>query len=304
MKNYGVLLESGTNEMELLTVFVNSQPFGINVAKVKSIEQYKPELLTSLPEVIPGVAGMFLYRNKTIPVLDLAKILEIELEKEYEKQIIVVTEFNNSINGFKVQGVKRIYRLSWEDFSPLDSTFEFNAYCTGSVHVEDSEILVLDLEHILSEIFPGLIIEDVASDTIQKKDSISRNQLEILFAEDSPTIRRGVILTLKKAGFENITDFVNGELALSYILERFKGETVYSPEKVVLISDIEMPRMDGLTLCRSIKNDPDLSAIHVIMFSSLINSQMVAKCEKVYADNYVTKPATNQLIQLLDGRCR
>jgi two-component system, chemotaxis family, chemotaxis protein CheV len=304
MNNHGMLLESGTNEMELLTVLVGDQPFGMNVAKVKSIQQYKPELVTSLPEAIPGVAGMFLYRNKTIPLLDLAKILEIELKKDFEKEIVVVTEFNNAINCFKVQGVKRIYRLSWKDFSPFDSTFESNAYCTGSVHVEGSEILVLDLEHILSEIFPGLIIEDVPSEALQKKDSISRNQLEILFAEDSPTIRRGVILALKKAGFENIADFVNGEQALAYIMERYKTETRHSLENVVLISDIEMPRMDGLTLCRSIKQDPDLNAIHVIMFSSLINSQMVAKCEKVNADNYVTKPETNQLIQILDGRCR
>jgi two-component system, chemotaxis family, chemotaxis protein CheV len=304
MNNHGILLESGTNEMELLTVLVDNQPFGMNVAKVKSIQQYKPELVTTLPEAIPGVAGMFLYRNKTIPLLDLAKILEIELKKDFEREIVVVTEFNNAINCFKVQGVKRIYRLSWKDFSPFDSTFESNAYCTGSVHLEDSEILVLDLEHILSEIFPDLVIEDVRSEALKKKDSISRKQLEIIFAEDSPTIRRGVILALKNAGFENIADFTNGEQALAYIMERYKAENRHSLENVVLISDIEMPRMDGLTLCRSIKQDPDLNTIHVIMFSSLINSQMVAKCEKVNADRYVTKPETNQLIQILDGRCR
>jgi two-component system, chemotaxis family, chemotaxis protein CheV len=304
MNNHGILLESGTNEMELLTVLVDNQPFGMNVAKVKSIQQYKPELVTTLPEAIPGVAGMFLYRNKTIPLLDLAKILEIELKKDFEREIVVVTEFNNAINCFKVQGVKRIYRLSWKDFSPFDSTFESNAYCTGSVHLEDSEILVLDLEHILSEIFPDLVIEDVRSEALKKKDSISRKQLEIIFAEDSPTMRRGVILALKNAGFENIADFTNGEQALAYIMERYKAENRHSLENVVLISDIEMPRMDGLTLCRSIKQDPDLNTIHVIMFSSLINSQMVAKCEKVNADRYVTKPETNQLIQILDGRCR
>ena len=142
------------------------------------------------------------------------------------------------------------------------------------------------------------------SETLKKKDSISREQLEILFAEDSPTMRKGVICTLKKAGFENIVDFVNGEQALAYIMERYKKEALRSLESVVLISDIEMPRMDGLTLCRSIKQDPDLKAIHVIMFSSLINSQMVEKCKKVNADGYVSKPETNQLIQILDGRCR
>ncbi|MFH1154407.1 MAG: chemotaxis protein [Pseudomonadota bacterium] len=303
MKNHGILLETGINEMELLTVFVDDQSFGMNVAKVKSIQQYKPELVTKLPETMPGVAGMFLYRNRTIPLLDLARILGIEPKKAVEREIIVVTEFNNAINSFKVQGVKRIYRLSWKDFVPLDPLFESGSYFTGSVHVDNSQILVLDLERILSDIFPELIIEDVNDDTLNKKETVSRQLLEILFAEDSPTMRKGVIRALNKAGFGNIVDFLNGEEALNYILNRYKGDTPHATNAVVLISDIEMPRMDGLTLCRRIKQDPDLNNIHVIMFSSLINSQMIAKCEKVGADGYITKPETNQLIQILDSRC-
>jgi two-component system chemotaxis response regulator CheV len=116
-------------------------------------------------------------------------------------------------------------------------------------------------------------------------------------------MRKGVVRALKKAGFGRIEEFENGEAAFSWINDRFKGGLGRPPGSAVLVSDIEMPCMDGLTLCRKIKQDPELKAIHVVMFSSLINSQMIAKCQKVGADGWITKPETNQLIQILDGRC-
>ena len=157
MNESGILLKSGTNEMELLAVIINDQIFGINVAKVQSIQQYDSNRITALPKAVPGVLGMLLYRNRTIPVMDLSKILEIKRDRDIEREIIVVTEFNNAVNGFKVQGVKRIYRLSWDELIPLDQTFGSNNYFTGTVNIEDTQILVLDLEHILSKIFPDLM---------------------------------------------------------------------------------------------------------------------------------------------------
>lgn len=307
MNEQGILLRSGTNEMELLTIQINDQAFGINVAKVQSIQHFDPSAITRLPKEEPGILGMLLYRDQTIPVLSLADILGIEergVEAEKEREIVVVTEFNNTITGFKVQGVKRIHRLSWTQLIPLDQMFEGNSHFTGSVELEDSQVLILDLEHILSSVFPDLVIEDVKEDVLEKRSEIPRDRLEILFAEDSPTMRKGVINALKKAGFSRIKDFINGEKALNYITGPYKNEKAGNFNHVVLISDIEMPRLDGLTLCRHIKQDPDLKNIYVVMFSSLINSQMIAKCEKVNADNYVTKPETNQLIEILDKQCR
>ncbi|WP_022668067.1 chemotaxis protein [Desulfospira joergensenii] len=306
MKDLGILLESGTNEMELLTVVVNAQPFGMNVAKVQSIQQYDPGAITALPEAEKGVLGMLLYRDTTIPVLDLARILDIDLDRgevEPLREIIVVTEFNNSVTGFRVQGVKRIHRLSWKEFVPLDQLFEDNACFTGSVNIENSQVLVLDLEYILSSFFPDQVIEEVDEEMIQKGNTISRDQLEIVFAEDSPTIQKGVFSALKKAGFEKITPFLDGEKALNYIRSHYKTGKKQELNHVVLITDIEMPRMDGLTLCRVIKQDPELHPIFVVIFSSLINSQMIAKCEQVKSDDYVTKPETNRLITILDQRC-
>ncbi|MCG8685152.1 MAG: chemotaxis protein [Desulfobacterales bacterium] len=302
----GILLETGTNEMELLTVFVGGQAFGMNVAKVQSIQQHDEQKVTPLPESPPGIAGMYLYRDQTVPLLDLAQILGIDPgpASDREREIVVVTEFNNSVNSFKVQGVKRIYRMSWKEFVPMDAMLETNAYFTGSVQVEDTQILVLDLEHILASIFPDLIIEEVSEDVISQQEEIPRDQIEILFAEDSPLMRKSVVASLKKAGFSHITDFINGELAFSHIRANYQNPTPEELRRTVLITDIEMPKMDGLSLCRQIKQNPVLKNLYVVMFSSLINKQMIAKCQKVHADNYVTKPETSELIKMLDKRCR
>jgi len=300
----GILLETGTNEMELLTVFVGDQAFGMNVAKVQSIQQYDQERVTPLPDAPQGIAGMYLYRDKTIPMLDLSQILDVEVPEASDREIVVVTEFNNTVNSFKVQGVKRIYRLSWKDFVPLDSLFENNACFTGSVHVEDTQVLVLDLEHILAAIFPDLVLEEVSDDLIEQKEVIPRDEIQIIFAEDSPTMRKKVVATLKQAGFPHISDFINGEQALSYLKTYYLNKSEADIRKTVLITDIEMPKMDGLTLCRTIKQDPVLKGIYVVMFSSLINKQMEAKCQKVKAENWVTKPETTELIKMLDKRCR
>ena len=303
MNDRRILLTTGTNEMELLTVLIDAQPFGINVAKIKSIQQYNHELVTALPDSKPGVEGMFLYRDHTIPLLDIAEILKVDVKYQVDRQIIIITEFNNMVNSFKVQGVKKIHRLSWKEFVPLDQIFEENSYFSGSVNLDDTEVLVIDLEHILAEIFPELVLQDISDAVIDQKNTISRGELNICFAEDSSIIRKRVANVLKKAGFSNIIEFENGELALDYIERNFRKMGNSAKKRLVMLTDIEMPKMDGLTLCRNLKQDPDLKDIYVVMFSSLINSQMIHRCKKVNADKYVTKPETTQLIEVLDKLC-
>jgi two-component system chemotaxis response regulator CheV len=297
------LVKFGGTEMELLAVIVDEQTFGINVTKVQSIQQYDPKLVTSLPEAHFGVAGMFLYRNKTIPLMDLSLILGIEPTQAYDQEIIVVTEFNNAVNSFKVQGVKRIYRLSWEELIPMDQIFDGGSCFTGSVHVEGTQILVIDIEHILADIFPDMILEEISHEVLAQGETIHRENLEILFAEDSLTMRKRVTATLNNAGFSNITGFQNGHHALESIQANFRDRSPEQIARTVLITDIEMPKMDGLTLCSKIKQDPLLNGIHVVMFSSLINDQMIEKCHAVLADNYVTKPEITRLVKILDKRC-
>ncbi len=305
MKKEGILLGAGTNEMELLTIWIYGQLFGINVAKIQSVQVYDRKLLTLMPENPLGVMGMMLYRKRTIPLLDLETLLDIPQlpqDEKNEREIIVITEFNNKTNGFKVHGVNRIFRLSWAEFVPISSFIGADSYVTGSVQVDGYEIMVLDLEQVLVTLFPEMMLENITEETMKKKNTTSRNQLNIIFAEDSFTIRKNVIRMLNQAGFNTVTAFENGQDAFDYSIEH-QEELSGEMNPAVLISDIEMPKMDGLTLCHQIKQHPKLKNIHVIIFSSLINTQMIQKCKQMGADRYVTKPESNGLIKILDEFC-
>lgn len=302
MNEQGILLGAGTNEMELLTVWINEQLFGINVAKVQSVQAYDSSLVTPMPQSPVGVMGMMLYRERTIPLLDLETLLNMPHRKQKgDREIVVVTEFNNSVNGFKAHGVNRIFRLSWKAFVPIDHFIGANSFVTGSVQADDHEIMVLDLEQVLETVFPRDILESIPEDTLKKQESIDRDQLHILFAEDSFIIRKNMVRTLQKLGFKKVMAFENGQEAFDYCMAK-KDELASGPLSV-LISDIEMPKMDGLTLCRSVKQDPRLKEMHVVLFSSLINTQMIQKCRKVEADHYVSKSETADLIKILDRLC-
>jgi len=297
------MAKSITNEMELLTIIVGDQPFGINIDKIQSIQQYNSELITSLPEKQSGLAGMFLYRDKTIPLLDLASILGIGESQNTDKEIIVVTEFNKKVNSLKIQGVNRIYRLPWEKFIPLDQFFGESSFFTGSVTVDDIQVMILDLEHILAGIFPQSVIEEISADCLEQNESVHRENLKIVFAEDSPTMRKAAMKQLQKAGFTNISDFRDGKKAYEYIRNKFNGNSEKNLKQVVLISDIDMPVMDGLSLCRQIKTDPGFKHIYIVMYSCLINKQMISKCDRADANTCVNKPEINELIKILDKRC-
>ncbi len=309
MAKQEILLESGTNEMELLTFLLGDQPFGLNVAKVESIEQFDSSLVSKIPQAPAALLGMLLYRDRTIPLIDLSAALDMQRTTGSERQIVIVTEFNDVVCGFKVDGVKRINRLSWDAFIPVgDFIGNSSESIIGSVTIDESEVLVVDLEHILAEIIPAMSIEEPTDQMLMAENRPSRESMRIMFAEDSKTIRHSLVRILKNSGFSNVKAFANGKDAydaLSAIIDKaeLKGPR---PDGLphVIISDIEMPKMDGLTLCRKIKETPDLNEIPFIIFSSLINEQMVLKCKRVGADAYITKPETNRLLSMLDEICQ
>ncbi len=306
--DHGILLEAGTNEMELLSVILRDQVYGINVAKVKSIKQFDPSAVTHLPDSAQGIIGVLLDRGVTFPIIDLATVLDLGPETEQEpanerKKITIITEFNKTVNSFKVDGVDRIHRLSWSQFVPITELLDNQAYITGTVNIDNREILVLDLEYIFSTLFPELLLKEVTDELMNQKATISRDSLKVFFAEDCTVMRKSVMRLLKEAGFEDILEFINGKLAYEHITGNW-DEIAKTNKQIVLISDIEMPQMDGLTLCNNLKTNPVYADIHIIMFSSLINKQMVVKCQRVKADNYITKPEINDLIGMLDDVCK
>lgn len=309
MEKQEILLESGTNEMELMAFRIGASRFGLNVAKILAIQQYDPALVTHIPLEHPAMMGMMLYRKRTIPLVDLAVSLKIGTEQDNERPIVMITEFNNTTTGFRVDRVDRIYRLHWHDFTPIDSLLSsYGESIIGSVHVDDSEILVVDLERILADIYPEQVIEELTKETIEKSPGVSRENMRLFFAEDSRTIREAVVCSLKKIGFKNIQVFDNGQKAydaLASLQAQIKKDATAQVELPhLLLTDIEMPMMDGLTLCKKTKEELGLLQIPVIMFSSLINEQMMLKCQEVGASGYITKPEINTLIGIMDKICQ
>jgi len=303
MAQQEILLESGTNEMELLTFMLGDQLFGLNVVKVQSIMQFDSSLVSKIPEAPAALLGMMLHRDRTIPLVDLSTALNMQNTIESEREIVIVTEFNNVVSGFKVDGVNQINRLSWKAFTPIgDFIGRSSEGIIGSVNLDETEALVVDLEYILAKIIPSMAIKEPTDETLETKDRQSRGNIRIVFAEDSKTIRNSLVRILKNSGFSNVKAFNNGKdayNALSAINESSRQDDL--PHAI--ISDIEMPKMDGLTFCKKLKKDLGLKQIPFIIFSSLINEQMVRKCKSVGADSYITKPETNKLMSMLDEIC-
>ena len=306
-----ILLESGTNEMEIIEFYVGTQPLGINVQKLKEIISYDESALTSIPQSDPSMLGTLLLRGESIPLIDLRRHLNQrhQLEKEPDSRpVVMVCEFNHRVNGFKVDGVNQIHRVTWTEVEPIAPFInQYGPRFTGSIHIDDREILILDLEHIVGEFDPDSVLGD--PETIEEPTDLSgnlemRRKAKILMAEDSSVIRSGIEKVLRKAGFEGLEVFVDGEECYRRILQ-LKEQADAAKEDIrehfsLLVSDIEMPKMDGLTLCRKIKEQLGYKHLPVLLFSSLINPPMEVKCDSVGADGYAAKPEIAKLIGLID----
>ncbi len=304
MQKSDILLETGTNEVEVAEFMLCTQNFGVNVAKIREFIPYEGITVSKLPGRHPSVAGVFILRGRSIPLVNLDQHLELKCDETAENQVVVVTEFNNMTTAFVADFIHRIHRVSWSEFKPLNAMLAADATCVvGSVNIDDHEVLILDLENIIGEIFPESIINYDEAAFAEKPKVENREQAKIIFAEDSAIIRTQVTKILTAVGYEQLTVFENGQLAYDAILAlkrqaEEEGKDIKEYIDLVL-TDIEMPQMDGLALCRHIKKDMGLN-LPVVVFSSLINEQMAIKCDRVGAEAYTAKPETERLISLLD----
>ncbi|MBT3200319.1 MAG: chemotaxis protein CheV [Phycisphaerales bacterium] len=313
MAKEGILLESGTNEVEVLEFILGGQSFGLNVTKVQAIEQYDAEKVTKLPMADSSLAGMLLFRETTVPLLNLGNTLGIEtscasaVEGKIEERIVLVMEFNSIVSAVIADGVNRIHRISWADINPLSPILsDTSSVFTGSVSIEDREVLIVDMEKIVSMLLPAAALRLASKKTEPHPLAAERVNKKIYFAEDSNTIRQSIFEILNEEGYTNVTAFDNGSACYEAILaakahaESTGGDL--SDQIDLIITDIEMPQMDGLTLCKKCKRELNIST-PVVMFSSLINDQMASKCESVGADDYMAKPEIEKLIAILDRHC-
>jgi two-component system chemotaxis response regulator CheV len=219
-----------------------------------------------------------------------------------------VTHFNDATNGFLVSSVNRIHRINWDQITPPSTLIsKYSSNVTGSVNLEGKDILLVDFEYIVAELFPGTKMDhNLELSDIHKE--LAREDAKLIFAEDSAFIRNSVCTLLKQVGYNHVATFENGAAAFDYftsLVRKAEREAKPLSDFVnLVITDIEMPKMDGLTLCRRIKKELNISTVPVALFSSLIDEQMVEKCKEVGADIYATKPKIGELVLLIDGILR
>lgn len=289
-----ILLESGTNELELLEFKVGGNSYGINVAKIKEILPYQKP--TPVPNSHPCIEGIFMPRDMVITSVDLAKTLNLPHSENEKNDMYIITKFNKLTVAFHVQEVMGIHRVSWKDIiKPDDTLNDEDSVATGIIRVNGNLIIILDFEKIVFDISPstGLKVSDV------KGPQDKRNDFTILMAEDSHLLLAQMKDCLTKAGYNNIICKGNGQEAWDYLQLLSNNGNLDSVSLV--ITDIEMPKMDGHRLTKLIKSTPEMSQIPVVIFSSLVTEELRHKGDSLGADAQLSKPEIGQLVYTIDN---
>lgn len=289
-----ILLESGTNELEILEFTLGDNHYGINVAKIREILGYQK--VTPVPNSHPSVEGIFMPRDTMITVINLKQCLG--MQEDDVEGLFIITNFNKLDIAFHVDQVIGIHRVSWNEIIKPDATINGSdgSVATGVIKMQDKLIVILDFEAIVAEISPetGLRTND-----IEKIGARERSDDPILIAEDSPLLSRLITDCLKKAGYEKLVVTYNGQEAWDKIQEFYNAGTLEDNVHCV-ITDIEMPQMDGHRLTKLIKSDDRFKNIPVVIFSSLVNEEMRRKGERLGADAQLTKPEIGKLVDAID----
>ena len=283
---------AGTNRLELLLFRLQGkQGYGINVFKVQEV--IRCPKLTHMPKANDIVVGVAHLRNRTIPVMDLGLAISNQPIKDRKNSFVIVTEYNRFVQGFMVAGVDRITNMNWKDILPPPKGSGSASYLTAVTHVDDEMIEIIDVERVFADIMgvSEAVSEDVLSDAV---DFPSEKPMHVLVVDDSSVARNQVKRVLEKVGIE-CTLANDGQEGFE-VLERWVEDGSKLQDKIsLIISDIEMPRMDGYTLTTKIRKDPRMQDIYVMLHTSLsgvFNNSMV---EKVGANHFVPKFKPNEL---------
>ena len=295
-KSQGILLESGTNEFEIIEFSVGNVFYGINVAKVREIINSVP--VTALPNTHPFVEGIFCLRGKIMPLLNLSKCLNRPSQTANHK--IIVAEMNGCCTGFEVDDVSRIHRISWKQMEAAPAISD-SERVIGGVKMENRLIILLDFEKILSEVNPeiGKRLSTVPVSSAELVEA--RKKKHVLVAEDSHMLRELLLQTLGTAGYTTIAA-ENGQVAWDKLEAFVKDGNMLTERIQLLITDIEMPQLDGHHLVKKVKEHERMQDIPVVIFSSLINEEMRRKGDALGAYAQITKPEIDILIETLDKK--
>ena len=292
-----ILLETGTNEFEILEFIISGNSYGINVAKITELMQVQE--VQEMPLSHPCIEGVFQPRSEVYTIVDLAKYLGLGTSENPEKDIFIITNFNMMNIAFHVHAVESIFRISWQDIEKPDSIIYGGqeGVVTGIAKVNDRIISILDFEKITFDISPetGIQLNEVKEYIGQ-----DREDAHIVVAEDSALLRKMLTEALHTSGYSNLTVLNNGEEAWEYINDLRDGPGDILTRVSCLITDIEMPKMDGHRLTKLVKSDQILKSVPVIIFSSLIDENMEKKGAEVGADAQLSKPEIGKLVNIVD----
>lgn len=289
-----ILLENGTNELEILEFTLAGNSYGINVAKIREIISYQE--VTPVPNSHPSIEGIFMPRDTMITAIDLKNCLgRGEAEP---KGLFIITNFNKLDIAFHVENVLGIYRVSWKDIIKPDVTISTadDSVATGIVKKDNKLIIILDFEKIVSDINPetGLKLSEITALGERRRCNVP-----ILIAEDSPLLNKLIVDSLKAAGYDNLIHTENGQKAYDVICQCKEDGTLDDHVRCI-ITDIEMPEMDGHRLTKLVKSDDATSHIPIVIFSSLVNDDMRRKGENLGADAQLSKPEIGNLVRIID----
>lgn len=291
-----ILLENGTNELEVLEFKVGNNHYGINVAKVREIIGYQP--VTPVPNSHSSVEGIFMPRDTMITAINLERQLALPDTPIKSTDMMIITNFNKLNIAFHVHSVLGIHRVSWSDIIKPDATLNTNnaGLSTGIIKVNGRLIIILDFEKIVVDISPetGLKVSEIDRLGVRGKSDAN-----ILIAEDSPLLSKLIVDSLTKAGYENVIPTNNGQEAWDLLL-KLKNEGTALDKVDCIITDIEMPLMDGHRLTKLVKTDEVLKEIPLVIFSSLVNDEMRVKGASLGADAQLSKPEIGNLVKIID----
>ncbi|MBW5432014.1 chemotaxis protein CheV [Vibrio cholerae] len=312
-----ILTESGTNELEIIEFHLEKVLpdgrtktcyYGINVAKVREVIRV-PET-TDYPNAQPHMIGVFSSREILTPLVDLAGWLGVPTSTDISKKYVIVTDFNRMTNGFLIDSISRIHRISWNDVESPSQFLEAGEQdCVVAVVRQDKKlIMILDFEKIIADINPELSMEkyDVTVDRkvdLNQRMVTKRNAKTIMVVDDSAFIRSLIQDTLSSAGYNIIACKDGGEAheKLMELKQAAKEENVPVSELIdAVVTDVEMPRMDGMHLIKRLRDDDSYSSMPIVMFSSLMSDDNRAKALALGANDTLTKPEIGKMVAMMD----
>lgn len=285
----------GQNRLELLMFRLRGQQvYGINVFKVREVLPCPK--LSSLPNSGRVVRGVSHVRGETIPIIDLSMAIGLlPIPQEHlATSFVIITEYNRKTQGFLVSGVERIMNMNWEDIVPPPKGAGKDVYLTAVTRIEEKLVEIIDVEKVLSEVAP--LGEDVTEELVTRSSERDKSALPVLVVDDSSVARRQIERCLNAIGLDVVIRN-DGRQALEYLEELTQNGSKAEDHLAMMISDVEMPEMDGYTLVTRVRENPALRDLYVMLHTSLSGVFNQAMVKKVGANDFMAKFSADELAE-------